>query len=141
MPLNSTQIFVSRKPGHQFRISPAMSKHPDAPLYGFTIMSDGSILRGQPGTFDEEQVRYWYNKWLVMKCLGVFDNKQSEEQVDQGGSSSSSTYIPIPVENGDKFNEKGIEQKPVDPVVPKSSDNKSKKNKKKSTGKNKKGRK
>ena len=76
-----------------------------------------------------------------MKCLGVFDNKQSEDQVDQGGSSSSSTYIPIPVENGDKFNEKGIEQKPVDPVVPKSSDNKSKKNKKKSTGKNKKGRK
>ena len=113
-----------------------MSSHPDAPLYGFSIMSDGSILRGQPGTFDEEQVKYWYNKWLVMKCLGVFDQKQDEELRDQGGSSSSSKYIPI--QDGDKLNEKDIEQKPVDPVVPKSSDNKSKK-KKNSNSKAKKG--
>ena len=113
-----------------------MLRDPNAPKYGFSIMSDGSVLRGDPGTYDEEQVTYWYNQWVVMKALGIFDKKPHEETVDKGSSSSDLHYTPI--EDGKEFNEKGIEQKPVDPVVPEPKPNKKKKNSKR---KGKKGRK
>lgn len=47
------------------------------PEFGFTILSDGSVVRGRnPDSYNEELVEYWQKRWKVMKQLGMFDKEK-----------------------------------------------------------------
>lgn len=51
------------------------------PDFGFTILSDGTVVRGRnPDSYDEELVQYWQKRWKVMKQLGYFDRGENQEQ-------------------------------------------------------------
>ena len=43
------------------------------PRFGFTILSNGEVLRGDPRTFTEDMVAHSYARWMVMKSMGCFE--------------------------------------------------------------------
>ena len=109
-----------------------VKNHPDAPKYGFLIRSDGSILVGDPSTYTDDEVRYWFEQWIEMRARGVFDKKID----DPSASSSSSVFVPASEESKDGSKTKESQQDTTDeikdkqaPLVPKKKGKKAKKNK------------
>ena len=50
------------------------------PKYGFTILSNGEVLRGAAGTYTEDQVAQHYAKWIVMKAAGCFQRPHNDRE-------------------------------------------------------------
>ena len=54
------------------------------PECGFTILSDGTVVRGRnPDSYNEELVQYWQKRWRVMKELGYFNRDEKELKGDK----------------------------------------------------------
>ena len=44
------------------------------PDFGFTILSDGTVVRGRnPDSYDEELVQYWQKRWTSQKHGAIYD--------------------------------------------------------------------
>lgn len=113
------------------------------PEWGFTILSDGRILRGHPDSYDEDQVARWYAKWMMMKEKGVFDRARGpeichhEEPVaSTSASSSQSPFTPVMADQKDvKTNQKDTKGEIVQDGTEQTSDNKKKGGKQKKKNK------
>ena len=54
------------------------------PKYGFTILSNGEVLRGDRGTYSEDQVAQYYAQWIVMKKEGHFNSSSKSTGATDG---------------------------------------------------------
>ena len=71
---------------------------PTPPRVGFSILANGIIQRGEPGTFTEENISAWYQRWQVMKRLGYFNDAlpvADSAAPTSSGSSSWTNEVPV----------------------------------------------
>eukprot|EP00434_Breviolum_minutum_P043831 symbB.v1.2.039089.t1/scaffold6342.1/size18900/2 len=109
------------------------------PDYGFTILSDGTVLRGRDSSsWDETSVQHWLKEWKKMKAKGCFDKgpgvamPQPQGKLQSNASSSSDTYVHMYCAQTEEDKKNEIEDKDQKPIHKKRSNPK---------GKNKKGKK
>ena len=106
-----------------------MFVHEDAPPCGFTIRSDGSVLRSpDESSYTEDQVAKYYAMWIMMKKQGHFDNPtregpaELEAPAETTGAAGSSQ---------EPFKRQMVEEKGKNDMEPKPTSSTSSNNKKK----------
>lgn len=92
-------------------------------------MSDGTVRRGQAGSYTEESIEYWLKRWMVMKALGAFDRDGDQpatlKEIHDDDQRNTERQQEFSVEEN---------QEPVTPVVSEKKQKKRHKGKKKGKG-------
>ena len=92
------------------------------PRFGFTILSNGEVLRGDPRTFTEDMVAQSYARWMVMKSMGCFERDpevtntkdmnvdvDNKSKADVAGAAAASTST-TPKDKKNKKSKKGAKK-------------------------------
>ena len=75
------------------------------PKYGFTILSNGEILRGERGSYCEDDVAKYYAQWIMMKAAGFFPEKEDDTMAVESTQGAKDTKC----DNGATTNQQSLQ--------------------------------